>query len=81
MHRVGRTGRAGQSGTAITLFTPEDAALHTEVAQQLAGRSQEAAASTSAPAGMHPARGCCPFSMMITFLRDERARSCQVKLF
>ncbi len=50
MHRVGRTGRAGQTGTAISLFTPEDAVLQAEVAQQLAGRQQEGA-STSASAG------------------------------
>lgn len=35
VHRVGRTGRAGQSGAAITLFTPDDSELRAELEQQL----------------------------------------------
>ncbi|KAJ9528986.1 hypothetical protein QJQ45_000556 [Haematococcus lacustris] len=31
VHRVGRTGRAGKSGLALTLFTPQDAAFEAEV--------------------------------------------------
>ncbi|KAL6753625.1 DEAD-domain-containing protein [Haematococcus lacustris] len=31
VHRVGRTGRAGKSGLALTLFTPQDAAFEGEV--------------------------------------------------
>lgn len=31
VHRVGRTGRAGQSGVALTLFSPADAGLRAEL--------------------------------------------------
>lgn len=35
VHRVGRTGRGGDIGTAITLFGPKDAAFHAELAAAL----------------------------------------------
>ena len=38
VHRVGRTGRAGQSGVALTLFTPQDADLQTQLNSNLSKR-------------------------------------------
>lgn len=35
VHRVGRTGRAGKFGTAVSLFCPEDTAFEAELARQL----------------------------------------------
>lgn len=32
VHRIGRTGRAGANGTAITLFTTESMYLPTDIA-------------------------------------------------
>ena len=37
VHRVGRTGRAGQQGTAVTLLSPRDATLANEVEEALSG--------------------------------------------
>lgn len=37
VHRVGRTGRAGQSGTAVSLLAPGDAALANQIEQSLSG--------------------------------------------
>ena len=60
MHRVGRTGRAGQSGTAISLLAPSDAAFAAELEAMLqatsssgeqggdADRQQAAAAAAAA---------------------------------
>ena len=39
MHRVGRTGRAGQSGTAISLLAPSDAAFAAELEAMLQASS------------------------------------------
>ena len=39
MHRVGRTGRAGESGTAISLLAPSDAELADELSAMLAASS------------------------------------------
>ena len=35
VHRVGRTGRAGQSGVALTLFTAQDTDLQTQLCSSL----------------------------------------------
>ena len=35
VHRVGRTGRAGQSGVALSLFTPQDAELQNQLNSSL----------------------------------------------
>lgn len=35
-HRIGRTGRAGKSGVAITFLTPEDAPVYYDLKQMLA---------------------------------------------
>jgi ATP-dependent RNA helicase DDX56/DBP9 len=45
VHRVGRTGRAGESGTAISLLAPSDAAFAAELAAMLrfGGEGQQAA--------------------------------------
>ena len=37
VHRIGRTGRAGRPGTAITIAQPDDA-LHTQKIETLIGR-------------------------------------------
>jgi ATP-dependent RNA helicase DDX23/PRP28 len=34
-HRIGRTGRAGKSGVAITFLTPEDTAVYYDLKQML----------------------------------------------
>lgn len=44
-HRVGRTGRAGHSGTALTLFVPEDKKMQTELEANLAGKPLSTAIS------------------------------------
>lgn len=52
MHRVGRTGRAGQSGLALTLFTPQDHDFQEELQQALAAQQQQyVAAGAAAAAG------------------------------
>ena len=38
VHRVGRTGRAGQSGVAITFFTPKDQPFRDELYKALVGK-------------------------------------------
>ena len=62
VHRVGRTGRAGESGTAISLLAPSDAELADELSAMLAasssggggggggGDAQQAAATAAAAA-------------------------------
>ena len=35
VHRVGRTGRAGQSGVALTFFTPQNADLQDQIKSSL----------------------------------------------
>ena len=47
VHRVGRTGRAGQGGTAVTLFSPQDAELEAELTQQLSDASQPSHAAAA----------------------------------
>jgi len=41
VHRIGRTGRAGNTGKAISFFTPEDAGLARDLLQQLHENFQE----------------------------------------
>lgn len=41
IHRAGRTGRAGQTGTAITFFTEADAEVLTQIANAVAEVGQE----------------------------------------
>lgn len=41
MHRIGRTGRAGANGTAITLFTTESTYWQTCCAQQVANSTAD----------------------------------------
>ena len=41
IHRIGRTGRANKSGTAISLFTPQDAKLAKELIAVLQDANQE----------------------------------------
>lgn len=41
MHRVGRTGRAGQKGLALTLLTPEDEAFKQQLTDALAAQQQQ----------------------------------------
>lgn len=36
-HRIGRTGRAGKSGMAITFLTPDDSAVYYDLKQLLIG--------------------------------------------
>ncbi|GLC37850.1 hypothetical protein PLESTB_001483000 [Pleodorina starrii] len=52
VHRVGRTGRAGESGTAISLFTPADEDFRQQLAEALqqaqTQRQQHAAAAEAA---------------------------------
>jgi hypothetical protein len=45
VHRVGRTGRAGQSGIALTLFTPQDDEFREQLQQALQAQQQSAAAA------------------------------------
>jgi len=35
VHRIGRTGRAGKSGVAITFLTPEDSAVFYDLKQKI----------------------------------------------
>lgn len=51
VHRVGRTGRAGQSGLALTLFTPQDQEFQEQLQDALAAQQQSAAAVAGAGAG------------------------------
>jgi ATP-dependent RNA helicase DDX56/DBP9 len=41
VHRVGRTGRAGQRGTAISLLTPQDADFQQQLAAALAPQAEQ----------------------------------------
>jgi hypothetical protein len=49
VHRVGRTGRAGQSGLALTLFTPQDDEFREQLQQALQVQQQSAAAAVGGP--------------------------------
>ncbi|KAL4858273.1 DEAD-box ATP-dependent RNA helicase 16 [Chlorella vulgaris] len=59
VHRVGRTGRAGESGTAISLLAPSDAAFAAELAAMLrsGGEGQQAAAAAGPAAAAAAAAG------------------------
>jgi ATP-dependent RNA helicase DDX56/DBP9 len=46
VHRVGRTGRGGAVGSAVSLLTPDDAALAAEIDVLLAGGNAGGAADT-----------------------------------
>jgi superfamily II DNA/RNA helicase len=50
VHRVGRTGRAGQSGIALTLFTPQDDEFREQLQQALQAQQQSAAAAAGGAA-------------------------------
>jgi len=41
VHRIGRTGRAGKKGNAITFFTDQDSKRATELVELLDGADQE----------------------------------------
>lgn len=49
VHRVGRTGRAGESGTAVSLFAPSDAAFAAELEAALDGATDTSNADASGP--------------------------------
>jgi superfamily II DNA/RNA helicase len=51
VHRVGRTGRAGQSGLALTLFTPQDNEFRQQLQQALQAQQQSVAAAGGAASG------------------------------
>ncbi|KAF8061904.1 RH16 [Scenedesmus sp. PABB004] len=51
VHRVGRTGRAGQSGLALTLFTPQDVVFQQELSDALAAQQGTAAAAAAGASG------------------------------
>lgn len=57
VHRVGRTGRAGQSGAAISLLAPSEAGFAAELDAELAGHSaaQHSMAAAGAAAGREAA--------------------------
>uniref|UniRef100_A0A383WG42 RNA helicase n=1 Tax=Tetradesmus obliquus TaxID=3088 RepID=A0A383WG42_TETOB len=56
VHRVGRTGRAGQSGLALTLLTPQDDDFRQEL-QQALQQQQQQQQSAAAAAGVAAAAG------------------------
>lgn len=51
VHRVGRTGRAGQSGLALTLFTPADDLFKQELTDALAAQQPKNGTDAAAAAG------------------------------
>ncbi|MEW5299598.1 MAG: hypothetical protein WDW36_002597 [Sanguina aurantia] len=58
VHRVGRTGRAGESGSALTLFTPNDLLFQCELEAVLnAERAGQSAASAAAGGSSTSGRG------------------------
>jgi superfamily II DNA/RNA helicase len=67
VHRIGRTGRAGASGKAFTLVTPEDAEavaaiekLTGHVIERIGGKSVATPAPAPAPAAEAPAEETAP---------------------
>ena len=49
VHRVGRTGRAGQSGTAVSLFAPSELDFAADLEAALAVKNKTSAGSASLP--------------------------------
>ena len=56
VHRIGRTGRAGRTGIAITLVSREDAEAIDNIQKLIGTRIAEMGAEREAPAGTGPAR-------------------------
>ncbi|DBA98784.1 TPA: hypothetical protein ACH3X1_014549 [Trebouxia sp. C0004] len=62
VHRVGRTGRAGHSGVALSLFTPSDADLQKQLQSNLRPKEgpdmpvKDASAADDAACGLQPFR-------------------------
>eukprot|EP00965_Chrysotila_dentata_P081785 2700046-Pleurochrysis_carterae.AAC.6 len=48
VHRIGRTGRAGDTGTAFTLVTPDDKRVYPDLVKVLRGSNQEVPAELEA---------------------------------
>ena len=56
VHRIGRTGRAGLPGEAISLVSPDEMKFLEDIERLLKRKLPRAAAPESAPAGRHPQR-------------------------
>ena len=57
VHRIGRTGRAGKKGTAISFFTPDNARLAHQLVKILNESGQEVPAPLASLGSAPPLRG------------------------
>ena len=87
VHRVGRTGRAGNFGTAVTIFCPEESALEAELRQQLSAPLQQSGAhsiSTLINLSLNPMKALLwtpvPASLPSCVARAAQSFGCQCHL-